>query len=1037
MNKLPFLIRVKNSSVLKYDCATECETKVFQLQLQAEETNTNIIGENNGKECTVVNITMTDENDHFPEFENITEAKISENASAGDFVATIRATDKDMDFFGTKGIRYSLVDGSFSKSFAIHEESGNLTVKTNDHGFNREKVSSFYITIIARDNNGTGNRNTLLFKIILLDANDQAPTFVLQAYKAYMFENDGKFTENLILLATDLDEENTNNSRVNYKLTDRHNSNHFTLCETSSNEEGVLMKPVQEIDFEDQNLPEPQCGDSMSVCTRLFELEVMAYDLGIPQQSSTVNVTIELRDENDNGPKFKKETCSKTVTVNETAGEGTKIFKVEAHDADISPAYKKVFYVIAEGAENNFMIDRDEGNITVAGNANLDPDYNCTETHCNKRLKHVLKIEATDSLMKKEDGESCEITVNIKDINNKPPKFRLKERSFEVTENKNNAPITKLTAYDFDSNNKLKYQIDFNSSKAYMPNFRPIDVEVYNYKKLFYLEEETGELRVQGMLDRERMKRIEMFLIVEDENAEVRPQTDQDRIEIVVCDVNDNNPYFVNNDTEEGYLAFVWEESPKNQTLKNIVAKDDDEDNEITYSLDGNNSTIQELFILGEKSGDLTIIKKVDYEEYHWLNFTVTATDSGKPNRSSVTLVSLEIGDVNDNDPVFVNEPYKVEIEEEGENHSIILTVKATDNDSNTFGMYGLVNYRLQRGVIYTEFSVGKENGSIMNTERLDREKQEKYEFAVEAFDTPDDLTKSRKAITQVIVTLLDINDNDPVFEVWDEDCVTIPEDKEVGSKVAQVQATDSDSGDNGTVQYFFNTDEEVQTFFQIDNATGVIIVRRSLLKNHKKFNVSVRAQDKGSPPRNKNETFCISVEDVNLNYPKFVKPKETETVYVQEEETPGYSVTKVMARDEDSELSDNSIIEYKICSICEDGEINLKTFSINENTGEIIVKVSLKKSERPEYLLTIKACDKGNPPKCTEDEKGSDHMHAKIKVIVRNKDDTLPQFRSRTGVVTFEEETLEGKVLIPEAKYQEEFMGNVTNRTICYFIIG
>ncbi|XP_076350907.1 cadherin-86C-like isoform X3 [Tachypleus tridentatus] len=201
---------------------------MYLTQLEARETKQNGSGKY-GTDYATVNITMIDENDHFPEFENITEAK---------------ATDKDMDFFGTKGIRYSLVEGSFSNSFAIDKNSGNLTVKTNDHGLNREKISSFYITIAAQDNNGTGNRNMLLLKIILLDANDQVPTFVLQSYKAYMFENSKKFTENLVLLATDLDEENTNNSRVKYQLID---SNNFILCETNSDEPKIFLNRNVEI----------------------------------------------------------------------------------------------------------------------------------------------------------------------------------------------------------------------------------------------------------------------------------------------------------------------------------------------------------------------------------------------------------------------------------------------------------------------------------------------------------------------------------------------------------------------------------------------------------------------------------------------------------------------------------------------------------------------------------------------------------------------------------------------------------------------
>ncbi|XP_022254982.1 cadherin-23-like, partial [Limulus polyphemus] len=665
MNKLPFLIRVKDPSKLKYDCSKECTEKVFNLQLTATETEKNINGVYSSDEASI-KITMQDENDNFPEFEDIEEASISENASAGDIVTQIRATDKDMGLYGTEGIRYSLVSGSFVEDFSIDRISGILTVKTDDHKLDREKVPDFYITIKAQDNDGSGNSNTLRLKIILIDAND-------------------------------------------------------------------------------------------------------------------------------------------------------------------------------------------------------------------------------------------------------------------------------------------------------------------------------------------------------------------------------NDPYFVNNDTIYGYKAFVWEGSAKNSFLKNILAKDDDEHNIITYSLKENEATYLEVFQLGEKSGELKVMEEIDYEKDKTMNFTVTATDSGTPSRSTSTWVFLEIGDVNDNDPKFTYATYTIEVDEE-KNITGKLTVEASDEDSNVYGNFGLVNYRVLGGTKDSEFfSVHPETGAITNRDRLDREYQENYQFIVEAFDNPQNPNDRRKGTAQVFVTLRDINDNHPEFEKWDG-CAEVPENTERGFQVKTVKATDQDKGNNGLVEYTITENGEIEKLFEIDNETGMITVSGILLNLHQKFNVSIAAKDKGNPSLNSVETFCIFVQDVNLNTPKFVKSEEK--IYIQEDEPEGYSVTEVKAEDNDSQHTDNSKIRYEICIDCAEGKENTETFSIDENTGRIRLKGRLNKATKSNYMLFIRACDKGEPPLCTSNE-DSGNRHAEIQIFVRNKQDKLPQFRLRTGEVSITEETLEGNDYIPEAKYQEEFNENAENRLICYFIIG
>lgn len=61
---------------------------------------------------------------------------------------------------------------------------------TNNHGFDRETVSSFSVTIEARDELGKGSRNTVQLEVTVDDVNDVAPLFDLPIYEARLREND-------------------------------------------------------------------------------------------------------------------------------------------------------------------------------------------------------------------------------------------------------------------------------------------------------------------------------------------------------------------------------------------------------------------------------------------------------------------------------------------------------------------------------------------------------------------------------------------------------------------------------------------------------------------------------------------------------------------------------------------------------------------------------------------------------------------------------------------------------------------------------
>lgn len=69
-------------------------------------------------------------------------------------------------------------------------------------------------------------------------------------------------------------------------------------------------------------------------------------------------------------------------------------------------------------------------------------------------------------------------------------------------------------------------------------------------------------------------------------------------------------------------------------------------------------------------------------------------------------------------------------------------------------------------------------------------------------------------AASQVSITILDENDNSPVFDMTSDTSVSIPENTAMGRKVAVVLAKDSDAGLNGLVRLYFShtSDSEFET---------------------------------------------------------------------------------------------------------------------------------------------------------------------------------------------------------------------------------
>jgi len=119
-------------------------------------------------------------------------------------------------------------------------------------------------------------------------------------------------------------------------------------------------------------------------------------------------------------------------------------------------------------------------------------------------------------------------------------------------------------------------------------------------------------------------------------------------------------------------------------------------------------------------------------------------------------------------------------------------------------------------------FSIDEHTGVISLARPLDREVQSVYELKARASDQGSPRLSS---LCAVVVSVLDINDNPPVFE-HREYTATVPEDVAVGTQLLRVLAASRDADANGEISYCIISGTE-HGMFSVDPRTGNVPVHQ------------------------------------------------------------------------------------------------------------------------------------------------------------------------------------------------------------------
>lgn len=174
---------------------------------------------------------------------------------------------------------------------------------------------------------------------------------------------------------------------------------------------------------------------------------------------------------------------------------------------------------------------------------------------------------------------------------------------------------------------------------------------------------------------------------------------------------------------------------PENTPIDTIVFKaqatdpDSGPNSYIEYTL---LNPLGNKFTIGTIDGEVRLTGELDREEVSNYTLTVVATDKGHPSLSSSTEVVVMVIDINDNNPVFAQAMYKVEINENTLTGTDIIQVFAADGDEGTNGQ---VRYGIVDGNANQEFRIDSVTGAITVAKPLDREKTPTYSLTVQATD--------------------------------------------------------------------------------------------------------------------------------------------------------------------------------------------------------------------------------------------------------------------------------------------------------------
>uniref|UniRef100_A0A182YAM2 Cadherin domain-containing protein n=1 Tax=Anopheles stephensi TaxID=30069 RepID=A0A182YAM2_ANOST len=893
----------------------------------------------------------------------------------GTLIYHLRGHDADGD-----PLTFGVQKSADSHIIRLKQNASNEAFVYLNHELDREAREEYTLILTLTDGRlGEGNFVTQSFLLLVEDINDNEPIFKPFASVLEVAEDSppGILTT---LEAVDKDE-GAYGQVVYYIQGLREENNVFSISTT--NGKGVV-RLTRALDYERQHF---------------YHINVLAVDRAIQGRinTGTAALLVRVKDVEDQPPEFL--VTQPVVRISEDAPIGTEVMRVKAVDGDRG-INNRILYGISNNASELFEIDRFKGSLRTKQQLDREDPKNPING------AFILEVVATEeSKQQPAPSSTMEITVIVTDVNDEIPRFRSDGYECEIGENAQENTLARFIdgsineVYDYDQGKNGTFRLSLDP---------PSDIFEVIPKRA--INEATFGLRVKDptMLDYERVRELTLTVVASEIETAGRSSTAQ--VRVVVLDQNDNFPEFV----QPAYEIDVPENVTAGTVLVQIQATDGDSGVFGTAGIRYTNLTgsISSFLHLDPRTGTITLMASdgdpvFDREivQKHYL--TVEARDSeGRGNRNTVPLI-LNVRDVNDNAPIFVQKRYEVRLKENAFEFESPIAVEARDNDLEG-SPNSAVEYRLVSTHQSEYFHIDRRTGRLSVREALDFERLESggssdtrtISLHVEAADGGD---PALTAEVEVMVYVQDVNDYAPVF-LEAQYAIVIPEDTPSGLPVLRVTAMDGDgSFPNNLVTYRIQQGADGR--FVIGASTGEISVTHgaSLDPNligpdeqgsGSTYVLEVIATDGGNGDQQLQGSCLVNVTitDVNNKPPYFIGPT---AVAVRENTPVGTEVYRLLASDPD----DGAMLRYYIDRSQSEGKTEegalvklddydfVAAFVLNETNGLLKIAKLLDREKIAEIKLACVVED-------VAAERGDQMANTFLKITVLDENDNNPKFR-------------------------------------------
>uniref|UniRef100_A0A8C3RIH1 Neural-cadherin n=1 Tax=Chelydra serpentina TaxID=8475 RepID=A0A8C3RIH1_CHESE len=858
-----------------------------------------------------VRIRVSNMNDEAPEFSQpIYRSFVSEDAGPNTLIATVSAIDPDGD-----GVTYDIVAGNQKGNFVIDPQKGLIRLRLSP--LPKLQGTEYILNVTATDDNASGGPHSLTSTALVIvgidDVNNNKPIFQkCQYYRehASVLENQPSGTFVLQVEATDADE--GANGRVKYGMMHRDGA----LPAFSIHPDTGVLRTLQRFDRENQ---------------REYPITVTATDQAAEPLIGICQINVVILDQNDNDPRF--ENTRYEYFLREDTKVGTSFLRVAAHDDDYG-SNAAIMFSIANEEAAYFQVNPSTGWVYV-------------NQPIPQRSFTIQEIIARDGGNR---SSKVELAVTITSAKNQPPQWE--RDSYEVVIPENTTRDTSIVTIKATSP-LGDPRVTYNLEDGLVPET--------NMPIRFYLtpnrEDGSASILVAEPLDYETTKSF--VLKVRAQNVAAVPLAAFTTVHVNVTDVNDNVPFF----TSSIYEASVTEGADIGTLVLQVSATDLDlgQNGEITYFLLHDRSGDYTCFRLDSQSGSIYSTSVFDREKKGSYLLEVKSIDGfesarpgkhGRPN-SDTAYVRIFISDVNDNKPVFTQSVYEVNVDEDQDVGSTVITVSANDEDE---GANAKLRYQITAGNTGGVLDVEPETGAIFIAQPLDYEEAKMYELHLLASDG------KWEDYAIMIINVVNKNDEAPVFSINEYYGSVIEELNGLPIFILQVVANDPDSSmDEGDLRYSLHGHGAADVF-TIDEKTGSIYSLKMLDREERAlWRFVVLATDEGGEGLTGFADVIINVWDINDNAPIFTCMPDDCNGSVFENSPADTLVMEMTAVDlDDLNVGVNAILTYRIIDNVKTG-FGTDLFNINPNSGTIHVAGGMLDRENTvKYFLTVEARDGG-----------------------------------------------------------------------------